>query len=144
MYLHLEHDRRHRRRSRLAIRPCIDCDRHKSPRPRPASNTTPGPAAAIDTETTPGAVDDTENVAPAYVSCRATDDVNVNNASNGTVTDAPRPRCVDRQSGLSRSLLNFASDELPVSAPSRLFYATSATAPVGRGQRVHGLFAGGG
>ena len=33
--------------------------------------------------------------------------------------------------GLSRSLLNFASDELPVSAPSRLFYATSATAPSG-------------
>ena len=33
--------------------------------------------------------------------------------------------------GLSRSLLNFASGGLPVSAPSRLFYATSATAPSG-------------
>ena len=35
------------------------------------------------------------------------------------------------QQGLSRSLLNFASGGLPVSAPSRLFYATSATAPSG-------------
>ena len=36
-----------------------------------------------------------------------------------------------RRLGLSRSLLNFASGGLPVSAPSRLFYATSATAPSG-------------
>ena len=36
-----------------------------------------------------------------------------------------------QDAGLSRSLLNFASGGLPVSAPSRLFYATSATAPSG-------------
>ncbi|MDE0690933.1 MAG: hypothetical protein OXI55_01675, partial [Gammaproteobacteria bacterium] len=33
--------------------------------------------------------------------------------------------------GLSLSLLNFAGSGLPVSASSRLFYATSATAPSG-------------
>ena len=46
----------------------------------------------VDIETTPGAVDDTENVVPAYVTADATDDGNVNNASNGTVTDEPPVR----------------------------------------------------
>ena len=56
----------------------------------PDVNSTAGPASVVDvdTETTLGAVDDTENVIPAYVTADAADDGNVNNASNGTVTDA--------------------------------------------------------
>ena len=47
-------------------------------------------------------------------------------------TEAHAPaRGLSPLQGLSRSLLNFASGGLPVSAPSRLFYATSATAPSG-------------
>ena len=62
------------------------------PASAPGVNTTPGPTSVVDTETTPGAVDDTENVVPAYVTADATDDGNVNNASNGTVTDEPPVR----------------------------------------------------
>ena len=40
--------------------------------------------------------------------------------------------------GLSRSLLNFAGGGLPVSAPSRLFYATSATVPSGGARASQG------
>ena len=48
-----------------------------------------------------------------------------------TVWTPPTVKNENAAVGLSRSLLNFASGGLPVSAPSRLFYATSATAPSG-------------
>ena len=64
------------------------------PASSPGVNSTAGPASVIDvdTEITPGAVVDTENVAPPYVTAAATGDVNVNNVSNGTVTDIPPVR----------------------------------------------------